>query len=263
MKCKTRVGDRWFEYESTRFQDVSIPLDFKGPQVNFFNVDHASASPYKSGEVIGNTAEGGSCNFDTITFIPHCCGTHTECVGHIVNDGVYINTILPDTLIPASLVSIETIKKNRGSDKIIPKDELESKLLSIDNDFKSALVIRTLPNSETKLSARYDVDNLPAYLEKDAMALIIEHGFDHLLVDLPSIDRAYDEGRLECHRLFWGLPQGAHDLDGIEPSHRTITELSFVPNDIKDGNYLLQLQITNFIRDAAPSRPLLFSIVEQ
>ena len=75
MKCKTRVGDRWFEYESTRFQDVSIPLDFKGPQVNFFNVDHASASPYKSGEVIGNTAEGGSCNFDTITFIPHCCGT--------------------------------------------------------------------------------------------------------------------------------------------------------------------------------------------
>ena len=95
------------------------------------------------------------------------------------------------------------------------------------------------------------------------MALIIEHGFDHLLVDLPSIDRAYDEGRLECHRLFWGLPQEAHDLDGIEPSHRTITELSFVPNDIKDGNYLLQLQITNFIRDAAPSRPLLFSIVEQ
>ena len=180
-----------------------------------------------------------------------------------MNDDVYINSILPDTLIPASLVSIETIKKNRGSDKIIPKDELESKLLSIDNDFKSALVIRTLPNSETKLSARYDVDNLPAYLEKDAMALIIEHGFDHLLVDLPSIDRAYDEGRLECHRLFWGLPQGAHDLDGIEPSHRTITELSFVPNDIKDGNYLLQLQITNFIRDAAPSRPLLFSIVEQ
>jgi len=100
-------------------------------------------------------------------------------------------------------------------------------------------------------------------LEKDAMALIIEHGFDHLLVDLPSIDRAYDEGRLECHRLFWGLPQGSHDLDGIEPSHRTITELSFVPNDIKDGNYLLQLQITNFIRDAAPSRPLLFSIVEK
>ena len=36
-----------------------------------------------------------------------------------------------------------------------------------------------------------------------------------------------------------------------------------VPNDIKDGNYLLQLQITNFIRDAAPSRPLLFSIVEK
>ena len=180
-----------------------------------------------------------------------------------MNDDVYINSIIQDTLIPASLVSIETVKKNRGSDKIISKNEIESKLLSLDNDFKSALVIRTLPNSEKKLSARYDADNLPAYLDKDAMALIIEHGFDHLLIDLPSIDRAYDQGRLECHRLFWGLSQGSHDLDGIEPSKRTITELSFVPNDIIDGNYLLQLQITNFIRDAAPSRPLLFPVTEK
>ena len=237
MKCNVKVGHRWFEYESTQFQDVSIPLDFKGPQVNFFSVDHASASPYRSENVIGDTVQGGGCNFDTITFIPHCCGTHTECVGHIVNDDVYINDILPDTLVPASLVSIETIKKNSSSDQIIPMDKLES--------------------------ASYDADNLPAYLEKGTMELIIEHGVDHLLVDLPSIDRAYDEGRLDCHHLFWGLPSGSHNLDGIEPSHRTITELIFVPNIIKDGRYLLQLQITNFIRDAAPSRPLLFSIVEK
>jgi len=263
MKCNVKVGHRWFEYESTQFQDVSIPLDFKGPQVNFFSVDHASASPYRSENVIGDTVQGGGCNFDTITFIPHCCGTHTECVGHIVNDDVYINDILPDTLVPASLVSIETIKNNSSSDQIIPMDKLESELLSLDDEFKSALVIRTLPNSETKLSASYDADNLPAYLEKGTMELIIEHGVDHLLVDLPSIDRAYDEGRLDCHHLFWGLPSGSHNLDGIEPSHRTITELIFVPNIIKDGRYLLQLQITNFIRDAAPSRPLLFSIVEK
>ena len=102
MKCNVKVGHRWFEYESTQFQDVSIPLDFKGPQVNFFSVDHASASPYRSENVIGDTVQGGGCNFDTITFIPHCCGTHTECVGHIVNDDVYINDILPDTLVPAS-----------------------------------------------------------------------------------------------------------------------------------------------------------------
>ena len=193
MKCNVKVGHRWFDYESFEFQDLSIPLNFKGPQVNFFGVDHASASPYRSGNVIGDTLQGGGCNFDRITFIPHCCGTHTECVGHILNDDVYINNILSDTLVPASLVSIETVKSNSSSDQIIPMDKLESELLSLDGDFKSALVIRTLPNSETKLSASYNAGNLPAYLEKNTMELIIEHGVDHLLVDLPSIDKAYDE----------------------------------------------------------------------
>jgi len=39
----------------------------------------------------------------------------------------------------------------------------------------------------------------------------------------------------------------------------TITELIYVPNEIDDGPYLLNLQIAPFTSDASPSRPLLFS----
>jgi hypothetical protein len=40
----------------------------------------------------------------------------------------------------------------------------------------------------------------------------------------------------------------------------TITELAFVPDDVKDGLYLLNLQVAPFDNDAAPSRPLLFRL---
>jgi len=37
----------------------------------------------------------------------------------------------------------------------------------------------------------------------------------------------------------------------------TITELIYVPNEVLDGAYLLNLQIAPFESDASPSRPLL------
>jgi len=43
-------------------------------------------------------------------------------------------------------------------------------------------------------------------------------------------------------------------------SNKTITEMIFVPNKIKDGNYLLQLQVINFSGDAAPSRPIIYPL---
>ena len=40
----------------------------------------------------------------------------------------------------------------------------------------------------------------------------------------------------------------------------TITELIYVPDDIPDGLYLLNLQIASFEIDVSPSKPVLYQI---
>ena len=51
--------------------------------------------------------------------------------------------------------------------------------------------------------------------------------------------------------LFWKVPENPQ-LD------KTITELIYVEDSIKDGTYILNLQVAPFENDAAPSRPVLF-----
>ena len=67
--------------------------------------------------------------------------------------------------------------------------------------------------------------------------------------------------QLICHHLFWGIPQKKHNILDSEPSQNTITELVFVPDNIIDGIYLINLQVSNLSLDAAPSRPVLFPII--
>jgi hypothetical protein len=119
-----------------------------------------------------------------------------------------------------------------------------------------ALIVRTLPNDDSKLSRQYDESNVPPYFSTDAMQFIAAP-FKHLLVDLPSIDRLYDEGRLENHRIFWKVKPAAFEVDGNTRVSSTITELIYVPDTVPDGQYMLNLQIAPFESDAAPSRPVL------
>jgi hypothetical protein len=92
------------------------------------------------------------------------------------------------------------------------------------------------------------------------MAEIVRRGVEHLLVDIPSVDRMEDEGRLSNHRLFWELPPESRDLSQCEAPFRTITELVFAADDIPDGYYLLELQVAPFLGDAVPSRPLIHPV---
>src|SRR6476661_8565548 len=87
--------------------DISIPLRFGGEQPNAYGVEPASSEPCRSGDLIGDTRRGGSCNFESLTLIPHCNGTHTECVGHITNQRISIRECLTDAFVGATLISIE------------------------------------------------------------------------------------------------------------------------------------------------------------
>jgi arylformamidase len=81
-----------------------------------------------------------------------------------------------------------------------------------------------------------------------------------LVVDAPSIDRANDEGRLTCHRIFWGLPAGGKSVSAASRADAVITELAYIDSEIADGVYLLNLQVAPFVADAAPSRPILLPL---
>ncbi|MEP7213549.1 MAG: cyclase family protein [Acidobacteriota bacterium] len=265
--------------------DISIPLNFNGIQPNAYGVLPASSTACESGTLVGDTRQGGSCNFEQYTFIPHCSGTHTECVGHITRERISVRDCLRDIFIRAALVSVtpeEAFECGEiypveycRSDVIITRRILETALSAFDaldgpaprmpipgsyvGPASTALIIRTLPNDESKLSRKYD-DPVPPYLSTEAMQFIVDRGFRHLLVDLPSVDRLYDDGKLSNHRLFWNVEPGGFELNAETRVNSTVTELIYVPEDAIDGEYLLNLQIAPFAADASPSRPVIFKI---
>ncbi len=233
--------------------DLSIPLKFGGSQPNAFGVDPAMAA------TLGDTRDGASVNFEQYTFIPHCNGTHTECVGHITDERISVRDCLKELVTSALLVSVEPERAESG-DAVISKDLLSTAgvqppAIAGGSD---SLIVRTLPNDDSKLSRAYDGESIPPYFTAEAMRYIVGCGFKHLLVDLPSIDRIFDEGKLENHRIFWNVEPGSRAVGPETRLQSTVTELTYVPNEIEDGEYLLNLQIAPFEADAAPSRPVLF-----
>lgn len=263
-------NERNLDFDSEKPLDISIPLDFYGEQVNAFGVEKAVSTPCEAGSLVGDTRRGGSCNFEQIKLIPHCNGTHTECIGHITNERISVQECLQDAFILANLISIEPEKASETdenyvidlneNDRLITRKTLENGKWKMENGEFEGLIIRTLPNSAAKLSQTY-LEEIPPFFSTEAMEFIKEIGVKHLLVDLPSIDRIYDEGKLSNHRIFWNVEQGKFEVNENSFVNKTITELIYVPDEIEDGLYLLNLQIAPFIADAAPSRPLLFEII--
>lgn len=229
--------------------DISIPLKAGQENVQAWYVDPVRIEPVKTDNFIGDVKQGGSVNFRNIAFNPHGNGTHTECVGHISKEEYSINQCLHQFFFLAEVISIEP--EQYKTDKLITLEQVSS---SIKFSGTEALLIRTLPNTENKITRRYSGTN-PPYLHHDAVKFITSRGIDHLLVDLPSVDREMDEGKLLAHHSFWEYP--------LNPQlHRTITELIYIPGTIEDGLYILNLQIASFENDATPSKPVLFKIIE-
>ena len=256
------------KYSPRLIADISIPLNFSGAQPNHFGTPPASAVPLQAGNFIGDTRQGGSCNVASVSIIPHCNGTHTECIGHIIDDNIYVNEVLQSVIFTVILVSVLPTPANRFSesyrpqpaptDQIIEYKQLESKLAALSTTNFDGLIIRTLPNFISKKTMDYSKNPAP-FFSVECMHYIASLGIRHLLVDIPSLDKAHDEGLLTCHRIFWNLPAGSHQLSETARTDRTVTEMVFVPDHIEDGVYDLTIQIPNWQIDAAPSRVLLLA----
>ena len=98
---------------------------------------------------------------------------------------------------------------------------------------------------------------IPSFFSIDAMEYIVSLRVEHLLVDTPSVDRLLDDGHLSAHNIFWETKGKEFNPN---TKYKTITEMIFASESIKDGNYLLNLQIPAFVSDAAPSRPILYKV---
>lgn len=237
--------------------DISIPLSPEGPRAWY--VDKMSFEPVMTERFTGSVAKGGAVNFRNISFNPHGHGTHTETVGHINTDIISINKTLKNFFFRALLITVhpkpfsgkeETHKKH--GDRIIAKGDLE---MALGDNSCEALVIRSLPNENEKLTKNYSNTN-PAYFDPEALTFLREIGIKHVLTDLPSVDREEDGGLLLSHNAFWNGGRKA-DFDC------TITEFIYVPNAVPDGQYLLNLQIAPFENDASPSKPILYKLEDQ
>jgi arylformamidase len=276
MIISISLGTRTFEIDDKKPIDISIPLLFNGPQPNAYGVAPAVSHACEAGDIVGDTRRGGSCNFESYTLIPHCNGTHTECVGHITDERISVRDCLRDVFIPAALVSV--VPENAGDasdsysldlkskDPLITRVAIESALSAIHAEVRAqaraqiaggGLIIRSLPNDDSKLTRTY-LDDIPPFLSTEAIEYIVELGVKHLLVDMPSIDRIYDEGKLLNHRIFWNVEPGSFEINENSRVNNTVTELIYVRNEVEDGEYLLNLQIAPFASDASSSRPLIF-----
>lgn len=228
--------------------DISMPLRASKDNVSAWYLEEPKIEPVKSGEWIGSVAQGADVNFNNIWFNPHAHGTHTECVGHITKAFHSINKNLKQFFFLAEVVTVAPEKQ--VDDFVISKKQIQA---ALGNKKRDAIIIRTLPNTKEKLSRQYSNTN-PTYLLEEAAIYLREKNIKHLLIDLPSVDKEKDEGKLLAHNAFWNT-KGKLRLDA------TITELIYVPNNVTDGTYILNLQIAPFENDASPSKPVLYQIL--
>jgi kynurenine formamidase len=262
------VAGRRYRASTLEGLDISIALDFDGPQPQHFDAPAAHAEPMRSGAFIGDTRRGGSCNVRVVTLNAHCNGTHTECASHVTDDALAVASLLLAPLYLAALVSIDPVpaagsgehaaQDYTPEDRVVTAAALAQALRELSTAGHQALVVRTLPNGADKPARRYAGASPAPFFTLEAARYLVELGIEHLLVDLPSLDRARDGGVLAAHRVFWGLPAGGRRLALAARPGATVTELVYVPDALADGLYLLSLQLPPFVSDAAPSRPLLY-----
>ena len=241
MKTTISINKYTYDIDLSKPLDISIPLRLSKKNVNAWYIEEPKI------ENVLSIDKGDAVNFNTLTFNPHAHGTHTESVGHITKEFYSINKCLKQFFFVAELITVAPEK--RLKDFVFSKKQIDY-LLKDKNP--EALIIRTIPNTSDKKNKQYSHTNWP-YLEVDAMEFIREKGVKHLLIDQPSVDREKDEGKLLAHKAFW-------DVDGVIRKDCTITELIYVKNRIKDGSFILNLQIAPFENDATPSKPILYKI---
>lgn len=218
-----------------------VARDVKGVPNAYF-LTHPKFNTVISGGFIGDVTKGGACNCEDVILNPHGNGTHTECVGHVSKEPAYISDIEIPKFLLCYLIQAEAVE-NDGDTCIGYLPELE-KWKDCD-----AVII----NSNTTQKAQYFSGTNPCYIHKSVAQSLDNNNIDHILTDLPSLDKEEDGGLLEAHKAFFNYP-------AVLSSKKTITELLHIPKQLKEGLYVLSIEVAPIESDAAPSKVTLYPI---
>jgi kynurenine formamidase len=244
MKIELKINGKPFIADFGLPLSIGIPLSRENNPGCYYT-NPPEFKPIMVEGFTGSIAEGGTVNHFELSLAPHGNGTHTECSGHIYNNGQVITDVLAKYHFLTQVVSISPTKQH--NETFVAGEAIDQLNLQAG---VTTMVIRTLPNTRAKLSKDYSGTN-PTYISVEAMEKIVAQGIEHLIVDVPSVDPEVDAGKLSAHKSFW---------QGERQNHCTITELAYMPNDLADGLYLLNLQIMNIELDVSPSNPVLYSL---
>ncbi len=258
----TAFGAR-YRVDLSRGEDAGYPVRFSRAEVSAFSLPEPRREPVTLGSFVGSVARGGSVNCEQLVLYPHGNGTHTECVGHVLQQPRAVLSLLPAGLVPALVVQVRPVALSSsgerydgthdGGDLVLTRKALSDAMGDVDVT-GAALVVGS------GLAAGDRSGTNPPYFTSEAMKLCDERGLAHLLTDLPSLDREDDGGALANHRLLWGLEPGAREARDDERARRTVTELCRLEH-VAAGRYLLSLQVAPLESDAAPSRPVLHALL--
>jgi kynurenine formamidase len=234
--------DRWFGLgEPLR---VSREVLFKGgtEAPNAFHLTPISSRTVEfEGQFIGDVRRGGSCNVDTLSYVPHGL-THLETSAHILNPDTNPPTVkdIPAEKLSGMALLIDLSERGEEAGQKIPWEAVQAKLerntLPI-----SMLAIKTV---SSLLPQDYDFSGKD-FLCLSPVAAKGIHDYkaagsriDCLILDLPSIDRESDGGKLLAHRGFFGLPDTG--FDGVDTEKRALVELAIF-SGLKEGYYYVTI----------------------
>jgi arylformamidase len=243
---------------------ATMPLDGTAPR--WFEAPPAHSWPNRVGTFSGSVLTGASCNCRNVQLTPHGSGTHTECVGHLTADDHHVCSLLPDGLLPALLLVVAATAARGVAESVDHAIDPADTLLTA--DALNAAWPADLPYAPTALVVRTSWTDRPPYLTRECAQLLVNRGIEHLVVDMPSIDRLDDAGMLTAHRIFFGLPPRREQRrlplakDARRPS-ATVTELARIPKSLPAGPGFLQIQAPAIEGDAVPSRPLWFALASR
>ena len=236
MKAIVEYNSRKIEVDISNPLDISIPIDMSKKNINAWYVEDPKIFPESfDGEKI-KVSEGAVVNFNNIHFNPHSHITHTECVGHISKEAIYMTELEVEPYLSCFLVNAKAESLPNG-DRVVNLGSFNwDEIPNCD-----AVII----HSGTTNKAEFFSGNNPCYIDKEVMAILVNKGINHVLTDLPSVDREDDGGALAAHKAFFKYPE-IH-------LNRTITELIHVPNSVKNGEYVLSISFAP-METRAPTR---------
>ena len=248
MIIKLNHENKTYSADLSKPIDLSIEIKNGDNNPSCYWAEDVEFSTIYAGDFVGSVKEGGTVNYQTLKMTPHGNGTHTETFGHLTSDeNATISLLHKNFHSIAELITLNTELSSEGDQIVSYSDFLIKRKLNT-----SAVIIRTMPNDASKLKKNYSGTN-PPFLDSRITQKLNEEKVQHLLIDLPSVDKEVDGGALLAHRAFWGLPNQIR-------KECSITELIYVPENVTDGLYLMNLQTLNINMDASPSRPIIFKL---